>query len=87
MFGIDIVVEKGTGHHVVIDINYFPGKFNTQMPTYKKNLGEFYFESGSFQPQKWSKIGQNECENTRFGHPYGRPGDSVCILDNLGELA
>ena len=26
MFGIDIVVEKGTGHHVVIDINYFPGK-------------------------------------------------------------
>ncbi|XP_078349597.1 inositol-tetrakisphosphate 1-kinase-like isoform X2 [Oculina patagonica] len=25
MFGIDIVVEKGTGHHVVIDINYFPG--------------------------------------------------------------
>ena len=28
MFGIDIIVEKGTGHHVVIDINYFPGKFN-----------------------------------------------------------
>ena len=26
MFGIDIIVEKGTGHHVVIDINYFPGK-------------------------------------------------------------
>ena len=26
MFGIDIVVEKGTGHHVVIDINYFPGE-------------------------------------------------------------
>lgn len=25
MFGIDIIVEKGTGHHVVIDINYFPG--------------------------------------------------------------
>ena len=28
MFGIDIIVEKGTGHHVVIDINYFPGKFH-----------------------------------------------------------
>jgi len=27
MFGIDVVVEKGTGHHVVVDINYFPGKF------------------------------------------------------------
>lgn len=25
MFGIDVVVEKGTGHHVVVDINYFPG--------------------------------------------------------------
>lgn len=25
MFGVDIIVEKGTGHHVVIDINYFPG--------------------------------------------------------------
>ena len=27
MFGIDVVVEKGTGHHAVVDINYFPGKF------------------------------------------------------------
>ena len=26
MFGVDIIVEKGTGHHVVIDINYFPGE-------------------------------------------------------------
>jgi len=25
MFGIDIVIEKGTTNHVVIDINYFPG--------------------------------------------------------------
>ncbi|XP_031574662.1 inositol-tetrakisphosphate 1-kinase-like [Actinia tenebrosa] len=25
MFGIDIVIEKGTSNHVVIDINYFPG--------------------------------------------------------------
>ncbi|KXJ24802.1 Inositol-tetrakisphosphate 1-kinase [Exaiptasia diaphana] len=25
MFGIDIVIEKGTANHVVIDINYFPG--------------------------------------------------------------
>ena len=27
MLGIDVIVEKGTGHHVVVDINYFPGKF------------------------------------------------------------
>ena len=26
LFGIDIIVEKGTGHHFVIDVNYFPGK-------------------------------------------------------------
>lgn len=27
MFGIDIVVEKGIGYYVVIDINYFLGEF------------------------------------------------------------
>ena len=26
LFGIDLIVEKGTGHHLVVDINYFPGK-------------------------------------------------------------
>ena len=31
MFGVDIIVEKGTGHHVVIDINYFPGKCSWYM--------------------------------------------------------
>lgn len=25
LFGIDLIVEKGTGHHLVVDINYFPG--------------------------------------------------------------
>ena len=28
LFGIDIVVEKGTKSHAVIDINYFPGLFS-----------------------------------------------------------
>ena len=28
LFGIDLIVEKGTGHHLVVDINYFPGKRN-----------------------------------------------------------
>ena len=31
MFGVDVVVEKGTGHHVVVDINYFPGKFGSSL--------------------------------------------------------
>ena len=41
MFGIDVVVEKGTGHHVVVDINYFPGKF-----VYSLRLANVYQESG-----------------------------------------
>ena len=41
MFGIDVVVEKGTGHHVVVDINYFPGKFESS-----PRLANVYQESG-----------------------------------------
>ena len=41
MFGIDVVVEKGTGHHVVVDINYFPGKFVSFL-----RLANVYQESG-----------------------------------------
>lgn len=26
LFGVDIVVEKGTGHYAIIDINAFPGR-------------------------------------------------------------
>lgn len=26
LFGVDIVVEKSTGHYAIIDINAFPGK-------------------------------------------------------------
>jgi inositol-1,3,4-trisphosphate 5/6-kinase/inositol-tetrakisphosphate 1-kinase len=25
LFGIDVIVEKGTGKHAVIDVNVFPG--------------------------------------------------------------
>ena len=25
LFGVDVVIEKGTGKHAIIDINVFPG--------------------------------------------------------------
>ncbi|EDO36566.1 predicted protein [Nematostella vectensis] len=39
MFGIDIVVEKGTKNHVVIDINYFPGYEG--MPSFPKDMLQY----------------------------------------------
>ena len=55
MFGVDIIVEKGTGHHVVIDINYFPGKCSWYM------ISTVEEASGSVSPRVLNLVVHN-CE-------------------------
>jgi len=56
MFGIDVIVEKGTGHHVVVDINYFPGYDGA--PLFPENFAKYVHEllDKSFEREEHLKL-------------------------------
>lgn len=75
LFGVDIVVEKNTGHYAIIDINAFPGTHPNNLNWIRPVCTEYGYQ--------WSSYKATTDVTQSYVVSYNQLTDLFCVFDGF----